>query len=160
MYTTALQFRFSASHRLTGLPPYHPDGRDHGHNYVVELRLVSREVDSAGLVADDRRLSGLGRYISEHLDRRRLNDVLQGQPSSELIARHLYEWCKAHWEPDLAGRLCQVRVSDSPASWAAYGPVDDFDLKCAGSPAPVAKRDIDHAGPHASRTRTNSSLKA
>jgi 6-pyruvoyltetrahydropterin/6-carboxytetrahydropterin synthase len=156
MYTAALQFRFSASHRLTGLPPHHPDGRDHGHNYVVEVRLVSREVDSAGLVADARRLAGLERYISEHLDRRCLNDVLQGQPSSELIARHLYEWCKTHWEPGLAERLHQVRVWDSLTSWAAYGSADGSGLSCAGSYTPVVKDDIDHAGPHASRTRTNS----
>lgn len=122
MYTTAQQFRFSASHRLDGLAPYHPETRDHGHNYVVEVHLAADELDAAGVVTDCRRLSPLKRYVEEHLDRQVLNDALPGQPSCERIARHLYEWCTTNLEPAIAALVHEVRVSDTPSSWAAFRP--------------------------------------
>lgn len=127
VYTIAQQLSFSASHRLDGLAPHHPEARDHGHNYVVEVRLASGKLDDAGRVTDSRYLAALNRYIEERLDRRCLNDVLPGPPSCELLAQHLYEWCKTNWKPGLAVLLHQVRVYDNPSSWAAYDRAADSD---------------------------------
>lgn len=54
MYLIAKQFSFSASHRLDGLDPSHPCGRDHGHNYTVRVALAADELDNTrcGTVAE------------------------------------------------------------------------------------------------------------
>jgi 6-pyruvoyltetrahydropterin/6-carboxytetrahydropterin synthase len=122
VYTTAQRFHFSASHRLDGLAPHHPEARNHGHNYVVEVHLAADELDASGLVADCRRLSSLKRYVEEHLDRQVLNDILPGQPSCERIAQHLYERCMTNLEPSIAALVHEVRVSDTPSSWATFRP--------------------------------------
>lgn len=123
MYLIAKQFSFSASHRLDGLEPDHPCGRDHGHNYTVRVALAADELDATGFVADFHRLDPVKRYIAEALDHRCLNEVLPFQPSCECLARHLFEWCSVHLGPALARQLHHTVVSETPTSWAVYSPV-------------------------------------
>lgn len=119
MFTIAKQFAFCASHKLGGLPEGHPCSRDHGHNYVAEIMLAAEELDETGFVADFSRLAPVRRYIDDYLDHRCLNDIV-AQPSSELIARHLYDWCAANLGRALADRLHGVRVWETPTSCATF----------------------------------------
>jgi 6-pyruvoyltetrahydropterin/6-carboxytetrahydropterin synthase len=123
VYLIAQQFGFSASHRLDGLDPGHPCGRDHGHNYTVRVALAAAELDDTGFVADFHRLEPIKQYITEALDHRNLNEVFPFQPSCECLARHLFEWCSANLEPALARRLHHTAVSETTTSWAVYSPV-------------------------------------
>ena len=119
MYRITKQFSFSASHRLDHLPEDHPCFRLHGHNYVVEVVLESRELNSDGFVRDYGELGPLKRFIEERLDHRHLEDELpQGMVSSaENIARFLHDFAAKHW-PEVAA----VRVSETPKTWAEYRP--------------------------------------
>jgi len=123
VYLIAQQFGFSASHRLNGLDPDHPCGRDHGHNYTVRISLAADELDNTGFVADFHRLEPIRQYITEALDHRNLNEVFPFQPSCECLAQHLFEWCSANLEPTLAQRLHHTAVSETMTSWAVYSPV-------------------------------------
>ncbi len=123
MYLITKQFSFSASHRLDGLDPDHPCGRDHGHNYTVQVALAADELDDTGFVADFHRLEPIRRYIAEAFDHRSLNEVVSFQPSSECLARHFFEWCAANLEPTLVRRLHYTTVSETATSWAIYSPV-------------------------------------
>lgn len=123
MYVIAKQFSFSASHRLDGLDPGHPCGRDHGHNYTVRVALAADELDDTGFVADFHLLDPVKRYIADTLDHRSLNEVLPFQPSSECIARHFFEWCSTNLEPALVQRLHHTAVSETATSWAIYSPI-------------------------------------
>jgi 6-pyruvoyltetrahydropterin/6-carboxytetrahydropterin synthase len=119
-YTIGKEFRFAASHHLDQLPPGHKCARLHGHTYTVQVLLASGKLDEAGFVTDYAGLDPLGRYIDAELDHRDLNEVLAIQPSCELVARHLFHWCRDHLP---AGHLLSaVRVSESPATWAEYRP--------------------------------------
>ena len=122
MYAIAKRFGFSASHQLANLPEGHPCGRLHGHNYEVEVVLESAELDAAGFVVDYRRLDAVKRCLDERLDHRHLNDVVGGQPSAELLARWLFDWCAGHLGPGIAERLAAVRVSETPRTWSEYRP--------------------------------------
>src|SRR5205823_5786754 len=95
--------------------------RPHGHSYRVEVELCADELDVTGFVVDFGELAPLGRYLDEHLDHRDLNELLD-QPSSELLARHLYNWCRAHLPEQAAAALQAVRVSETVTSWAEYRP--------------------------------------
>lgn len=122
-YTIGKQFSFAASHHLDHLPPGHKCARLHGHTYTVQVLLASEELDQAGFVTDYGDLYPLRCYIDASLDHRDLNEVLPIQPSCELLARHLFCWCRDHLE---AGHLLiAVRVSESPGTWAEYRPGRD-----------------------------------
>lgn len=114
-YTISKRFEFSASHQLLGLRPDHPCSRLHGHNYTVEIILKSPTLSEVGFIVDYGDLKPLKAYIDNNLDHRHLNDVLPVQTSAENIARHLYEWCKKLWP-----ETYEVRVSETPKTWASY----------------------------------------
>lgn len=115
MYTIRKQFEFSAAHQLHGLPPDHQCARKHGHNYCVEVVLAAEQLDQTGFVVDYGELKPLREHLDLYYEHRDLNDLYE-QPSAELIAKELYNWCKAHWSQTIA-----VRVSETPKTWAEYG---------------------------------------
>lgn len=120
MYTITKEFHFSAAHRLYGLPEGHQCGREHGHNFIVEVELQSDELNDVGFIVDYGDLAPLKRYIDTTLDHRHLNEVLGpalpgGQTSAENIAKHLFDWCKVLWP-----QVSAVRVSETPKTWAEY----------------------------------------
>lgn len=119
MYRITKQFSFSASHRLDHLPEEHPCSQLHGHNYVVEVVLASRELNPDGFVRDYGELDPLKSFVDERLDHRHLEDVLpEGMvTSAENIARYLYDFAADRW-PEVAA----VRVSETPKTWAEYRP--------------------------------------
>ncbi|PZG44541.1 6-carboxytetrahydropterin synthase QueD [Spongiactinospora gelatinilytica] len=117
MYVIAKRFAFSASHRLDLLPEGHPCRRDHGHNYVVEIRLTAQELDPYGFVADFSELTPVRDHLADTYDHRCLNDVLE-QPTCERLARRLYRWCSDNLP--VAHLLRAVRVSETPSTWAEY----------------------------------------
>lgn len=119
MYQIQKTFSFSASHVLMGLPDGHPCGRTHGHNYVVEVILESGDLDPVGFVVDYGELRVIKQYIDDVLDHRHLNEVLPVQPSAENIARHIYDRFKPVFP-----QLAEVRISETPKTWATYRPVD------------------------------------
>ncbi len=116
MFRIAKSYHFSASHILKDLPPDHPCARMHGHNYVVEVELQSKDLNIVGFVRDYRELDDLKNYIDDTVDHRHLNDVLGDDCiTAEQLAKHFYDWCKARW-PEVSA----VRVHETPRSWAEY----------------------------------------
>jgi 6-pyruvoyltetrahydropterin/6-carboxytetrahydropterin synthase len=95
---------FSAQHRPGGLPPGHKCGRDHGHTYLVG------PVPGQGALPD-----ALRRLVAE-LDGSVLNEVLDFEPTSELLARHLLRSARSQG----AAGLGALRVSETTSSWAQY----------------------------------------
>ena len=118
MYRITKEFHFSASHQLTHLPADHQCARLHGHNYIVVVELASGELDDDGFVRDYHELKPLKEYIDNEFDHRHLNDVLGYEKvTSEFLAKHFYDWCKARLPETSA-----VRVSETPKTWAEYRP--------------------------------------
>jgi 6-pyruvoyltetrahydropterin/6-carboxytetrahydropterin synthase len=118
MYKITKEYHFSASHILLGLPEGHPCARLHGHNYIVKVELSAEQLNAYGFVVDYRDLDALKKYIDEDIDHRHLNDVLgDNHVTSENLAKHFYEWCKARW-PEVSA----VYISETPKTWAEYRP--------------------------------------
>ncbi|MDR1756052.1 MAG: 6-carboxytetrahydropterin synthase QueD [Culturomica sp.] len=117
MYKISKQFSFSASHMLNCLGAEHPCARIHGHNYVVTIHLKSETLDQYGFVKDFKSLQTVKQFIDETLDHRHLNDILPDTPTSEHIARFLYE----HFKPELP-ELYAVEISETPQTSCIYEP--------------------------------------
>ena len=117
MYAIWKHFRFSASHILTGLPEGHQCGRLHGHNYTIEVELESDSLNEVGFVRDFGELKAIKSFIDAEWDHRHLNDVIDGNPTAENMARILFnEFTEAYPE------MCAVRVQETETSWAEYRP--------------------------------------
>lgn len=122
MYRIGKRFSFDAAHLLHGLPEGHRCGRLHGHTYTVEIELTSEDLAPPGFVTDFADLAPLKWLLDERLDHRCLNEVLDFEPTSELLARQLFAWCARHLQPQVRGTIAAVRVCESPSTWAEYRP--------------------------------------
>ncbi len=109
-------FTFEAAHYLEGLPDGHKCGRPHGHSYRVDLQLDQQT--SPRRRARIRAL--LAEYLDRQLDHRDLNAVLEFQPTSELLAEHLYAWTLSQANGREATAVQAVRVWESPRRWAEF----------------------------------------
>ncbi|MGH3834618.1 MAG: 6-carboxytetrahydropterin synthase QueD [Pseudonocardiaceae bacterium] len=120
VYRIGKRFSFDAAHILRSLPVGHKCARLHGHTYTVEIELSGRQLTAPGFVTDFGDLAAFQSYLDENFDHRLLNDVLDVEPTSELLAEHFFGWCVAHLEPVVGGRFTAVRVSETPSSWAEF----------------------------------------
>jgi len=120
MFRVSKRFSFSASHVLHGLGDDHPCSRLHGHNYELEVIAESEALDARGFVVDFRELDDVKRWVDATLDHRHLNDVLEGQPSAEAIARLVHEWCRANLPAAVAEKVVAVRAWETPRAYAEY----------------------------------------
>ena len=117
MYRISKRFSFSASHVLDHLPSDHPCARMHGHNYLITIHLKSETLDEYGFVKDYQSLNTVRQFIDETLDHRHLNDCLSDPPTSENIARFLYE----RFKPEIP-ELYAVEVGETPQTSCIYEP--------------------------------------
>lgn len=118
MFEITKDFTFSYSHQLDGLPDGHQCARLHGHNGIVRLHLASDTLDSVGFVQDYGELKPFRQIIDDELDHRHLNDVVDFNPTAELMAKYLYE--RAH---SLGfNYVVAVSWSETPKTWATYRP--------------------------------------
>jgi 6-pyruvoyltetrahydropterin/6-carboxytetrahydropterin synthase len=122
MFSIGKAFTFEAAHRLGGLPDGHKCSRPHGHSYTVEVILESPVLSAPGFVADFAELEPVRAYLDRSWDHRDLNEVLAAEPTSENIARHLREWCRANLGGAAGPLVAAVRVSETRSTWAEYRP--------------------------------------
>lgn len=116
------RFPFEAAHWLSGLPEGHKCGRLHGHSYTVEVLLEATELTEPGFVVDFSELAALKRHLDERYDHQLLNDVLDVRPTSENLAKVLFDWCNAHILLPDGARITAVRVSETATTSAEYRP--------------------------------------
>ncbi len=92
MYELKVVTQFSAAHSLRN---FHGKCEDlHGHNWKVEIYVVSEELDQAEIVMDFGELKDMAKEVLSGLDHKHLNELEFFQahnPSSENIARFIYE---------------------------------------------------------------------
>ena len=117
MYKISKKFSFSASHVLDILPEDHPCACLHGHNYLVTVHLKSETLDKFGFVKDYKTLKTVKQFIDETLDHHHLNDCMPCPPTSENIARFLYE----RFKPEIP-ELYAVEIRETPQTSCIYEP--------------------------------------
>lgn len=119
MFELTVEGHFSAAHNLRNFK-----GRCenlHGHNWKVEVSVRGHVLDQADLVMDFGELKKLMNAALDQLDHRHLNEIApfdECNPSSELIAKHLYEKVAQGLPEKVA--MHRVSVWESPGSKATY----------------------------------------
>lgn len=119
-YEVAVTEHFSAAHRLRGYPG--SCAKLHGHNWLVEVAVRCERLDALGMAEDFRRLRAAVRSAIERFDHSDLNELPEfssANPTSELIARRVFDAVAAK----LGGhgrRVARVTVSESPGNKASY----------------------------------------
>ncbi len=121
MFSIGVKARFSAAHSLR---EYGGNCENlHGHNWLVELKCQSDEVDKLGMVIDFRVLKTALKEVIDSLDHSFLNDLepfRDRNPSSENIARYIWDEVSSRLPADKPVKLTGVRVWESDDSWAEY----------------------------------------
>ncbi len=120
MYEISIESTFSAAHRLKNYQG--PCEKLHGHNWLVRATVECETLDVAGLGIDFRVLKTRLRTILNAFDHSDLNLVLDPlgiNPSSENIARYIFEKLEAGLS-DWSGKVSRVEVYETPGSCAAY----------------------------------------
>ncbi|MEH1016862.1 6-carboxytetrahydropterin synthase [Micromonospora sp. CPCC 206060] len=120
IYRIGKMFKFDGAHHLGGLPEGHKCGRLHGHGYTVEVTLASTRLAGPGFVVDFAKLDPLKRHLDGEFDHRLLNDVIDVEPTSENLARLLFDWCVTHLPLPDGAFVEAVRVRETATSWAEY----------------------------------------
>jgi len=120
MYEIKIEDCFSGAHRLRN---YHGKCEAlHGHNWKVEVLVVSNSLDKGGMVLDFTILKESTRSVLATLDHSYLNelpDFFEIDPSSENIARYVFDRLK----PVIEGHkvvLKKVTVWESETACASY----------------------------------------
>ena len=111
MYKLTIRTSFAAAHNLIN---YQGDCENlHGHNWKVDLTVLARELDKAGLGIDFKVLK---------LDHKYLNDnpaFSTVSPSSEHISRYLYQRISDRINSDVI-KVDSVTVWESDNASACY----------------------------------------
>jgi 6-pyruvoyltetrahydropterin/6-carboxytetrahydropterin synthase len=92
MYEVAITQSFSAAHTLKEVGGMCE--KLHGHNFVVEVFLSSRELNESGILIDFRILKEWTDDVLKKLDHKYLNEIDYFKdltPSSENIAKFIYD---------------------------------------------------------------------
>ena len=120
MYEVKIVTQFAAAHRLENF-----NGKCeslHGHNWKVEVFLVGKNLDGAGLLMDFGVVKARTRQVLEEIDHKYLNELAAFQdrnPSSENLASYLYERLGAIINGDRV-KVRRVDVWESDTSCASY----------------------------------------
>lgn len=120
MFELSVRTEFSAAHCLVGY-----DGKcahRHGHNWGVEVFIRGAALNGTGMLLDFKELKQAVAAALDELDHRDLNELpsfMERNPTSENIARHLYECLGAQFR-DRAFRVHRVSVMESRSSTATY----------------------------------------
>jgi 6-pyruvoyltetrahydropterin/6-carboxytetrahydropterin synthase len=120
MYEITVTSHFSAAHRLR-----HLQGKCeelHGHNWKVEVSVVSNRLGKAGVVIDFGVLKQKVENVLKPLDHIYLNDLpsfSRIEPSSENIAEYIFDRLKNELK-GYPGTLKKVTAWESETSGATY----------------------------------------
>ena len=120
MYEITILSHFSGAHRLRYL---HGRCEDlHGHNWKIEVSVVSRHLGKEGVALDFGILKQETAKVVQSLDHKYLNDLphfAKREPSSETIAKYIFDTLKPKMKR-YGVTLRRVSAWESDTACASY----------------------------------------
>jgi 6-pyruvoyltetrahydropterin/6-carboxytetrahydropterin synthase len=108
MYRVKKTLEISGAHRLN-LDYESKCSNLHGHNWIIEIYMQSKELDKNGMVMD---FTHIKKSISDKLDHQNLNEVFNFNPTAENIAKRICD--------ELGEKCYKVTVQESSGNIAEY----------------------------------------
>ena len=116
MFEVKVKNSFAAAHHLLN---YNGECENqHGHNWIVEVTLRGENLDKSGILMDFKVLKKELRTVLDKLDHKDLNELpyFAGEsPSSEMIAKFIYEKLK-----EKIVLVSKISVWETATSCASY----------------------------------------
>ena len=120
MYEVTIETHFSSAHRLR---QYNGEcERLHGHNWNVEVSIVSEKLNDLGMVIDFKDLKSKTKALIDKFDHQYLNEVppfTELNPTTENIARCVFDELSKVINTDFI-KVNKVTVWESPTCYASY----------------------------------------
>jgi len=120
MFELSVEVSFSAAHQLRGYKGKCENM--HGHNWKVQISVMSEDLNDIDLVLDFHDLKRMAREVIAPLDHAFLNDIFpftEKNPSSENMAKWIFDSMKKKIS-DNAIRVSAVTVWESDTASATY----------------------------------------
>ncbi|MBN2342664.1 MAG: 6-carboxytetrahydropterin synthase QueD [Deltaproteobacteria bacterium] len=123
MFEIYRECTFSASHQLRNY-----NGkceRLHGHNWRIRVHVSGEQLDKSGMLLDFHELDAIMKEAIDVFDHRHLNEVepfLDDSPSSELLAKVVFEEMERRLPKNKELRVKCCDVWENDASRARYYP--------------------------------------
>ncbi len=116
MYKVRIKSDFSAAHRI-----YQGTKCEqlHGHNWQVEICVNSEKLNEGQMVIDFGKLKQKLSKILENLDHKYLNEILSFSPTSENLARYIFEQIGKDFKKENCW-LSSVSVRENKDTEATY----------------------------------------
>ncbi len=121
MYKVFIKTHFSSAHYLRNYP-----GNCeylHGHNWEVTVSVKAKELNEIDVAIDFRDLKKIVAEIMDELDHKNLNELPQFReinPSSERLARYIYERLEDKLRSFAGISPVSVEVKETPTSGVEY----------------------------------------
>lgn len=116
MYKLKVEETFSAAHQLCDYDG--PCENLHGHTFKIEVLVSGTELDKVGMLVDFKVLKEVLKEERDKLDHTFLNDVLDFSPTSERLAKYLYEKMESKLPHN--ANLDSITIWESPTTCASY----------------------------------------
>lgn len=119
MYVVNKRLEISASHQLK-LPYGSKCENLHGHNWLIDIQIMSDELTDYGMVLD---FVVIKKLIHERLDHANLNEILDINPTAENIATWIRDTITDYLDDEQADRLVfvsKVKVQESEGNIAEW----------------------------------------
>ncbi len=121
MYEIFVKTHFSAAHYLRNYPGQCE--HLHGHNWSVEVAVRAMELNEIDVGIDFRDLKKVVNKVLGELDHTNINEHPSFQdrnPSSELLARYIYERVAEELKPFQGVEVSKVTVGETPQTGVTY----------------------------------------
>lgn len=125
-YELNKDFHFSAAHYI----PHNDAGKCqqmHGHTYFTNITIVGDELNHTGFLVDFKQIKDLIHKRFDHgvmnHDAHFSNEQAVDFPTTEVVARKIYETIKSHLDALANKPKCiQVYLRETPTSYCIYRP--------------------------------------
>lgn len=116
MFKLSAEDTFSAAHQLTNYKG--PCENLHGHTWRLRVTVEGNELDQSGMLIDFKNLKDHLKKIHDEFDHKFLNDLLPFSPTSENLAKYIFD--KMDKDLPTEVKLLEITVWESETSRATY----------------------------------------
>ncbi len=121
MYEVKVEKSFSAAHHLLNYEGVCEN--QHGHNWKVEVYVKGQTLDKSNILIDFKILKKELDEVLNYLDHKDINTLKEFEnesPSSEFMAKFIYEKMKERLNSLKSAAVSKVAVWETPTSCATY----------------------------------------